>query len=154
IPAHIVMPSNSSKVKVNAVREYGGQIVFCDPTQTARELACAAVIEQTRAPMIHPFENEQGMAGQGTAVLELLEGISNLDLILCPVGGGGLLCGTAVAAKGIRSPIKVIATEPVNADDASQSFHAGQLVRLEKADTFADGLRTNIGAPNFSLIQR
>ena len=154
IPAHIVMPSNTLKVKIRAVEGYGGQIVFCEPTQEARETTCAQVIEETGATLIHPFENEQVMAGQGTAAVELLEEISDLSLLLCPVGGGGLLCGTAVAAKAMRPEIKVIATEPATADDAAQSFRAGRLMPLKKPDTIADGLRTNVGAPNFPLIQR
>jgi threonine dehydratase len=154
IPAHIVMPSNSSKMKVRAVEGYGGRIVFCEPTQVAREATCARVIDETGATLIHPFENEHVMAGQGTAAVELLEDVSDLDLLLCPVGGGGLLCGVAIAAKTIRPKIKVIATEPANADDAAQSFRAGRLMPREKTDTIADGLRTNIGAPNFALAQR
>ena len=152
IAAHIVMPSNTLKVKVRAVEEYGGQIVFCEPTQTAREETCARVIKETGATLIHPFENEQVMAGQGTAAVELLQDV-DVDLVLCPVGGGGLLCGTAVAAKSIRPKIKVVATEPAKADDAAQSFHAGHLMRVDKPNTIADGLRTNVGAPNFSLMQ-
>src|SRR6266566_3892547 len=128
IPAHIVMPSNSAKVKVRAVGSYGAQIVFCEPTQAAREAACAEVIAKTGAIMIHSFENEHVMAGQGTAAVEVLEDVSDLDVVICPVGGGGLLCGTAMAAKSIRPEIKVVAAEPVNADDAAQSFHAGRLI--------------------------
>jgi threonine dehydratase len=154
IPAYIVMPSNSSKVKLRAVEGYGGRIVFCEPTQAAREATCADVIKETGATLIHSFENEQVMAGQGTAALEFLEDVSDLDLLLCPVGGGGLLCGTAVAAKTMRRQINVIATEPANADDAAQSFRAGHLVSLKKTDTIADGLRTNIGASNFALVQQ
>jgi threonine dehydratase len=154
IPVHIVMPSNSAKVKVRAVESYGAHIVFCEPTQAAREAACADVIAKTGATLIHSFENEDVMAGQGTAAVELLEEVSDLDLVMCPVGGGGLLCGTAVAAKTMRPKIKVIAVEPANADDAAQSFRAGQLIRTEKKFTIADGLRTNVGAPNFPIIQR
>jgi threonine dehydratase len=154
IPAHIVMPSNSTKVKVRAVEGYGGRIVFCEPTQAAREATCARVIDETGATLIHSFENEYVMAGQGTVAVELLEDVSDLDLILCPVGGGGLLCGTAVAAKTVRPKIRVIAAEPANADDAAQSFRAGRLVRVDKPNTIADGLRTNLGAPNFAIIQR
>ena len=154
IPAHIVMPSNSAKVKVRAVESYGAQIVFCEPTQAAREAACAEVIAKTGAILIHSFENEHVMAGQGTAAVEVLEDVSDLDVVICPVGGGGLLCGTAVAAKSIRPEIKVVAAEPVNADDAAQSFHAGRLIRSKKKFTIADGLRTNVGAPNFAIIQR
>src|ERR1041385_3231796 len=88
ICAHIVMPSNSSKAKVDAVKEYGGRIIFCEPIQTARETTCNEVIKETGATLIHPFEDEQVMAGQGTAAVELLEDVPNLDLLLCPVGGG------------------------------------------------------------------
>jgi threonine dehydratase len=154
IPAHIVMPSNSTRVKVRAVESYDAQVVYCEPTEAARETACAEVIAKTGATLIHSFENEDVMAGQGTAAVELVEDVSALDLVLCPVGGGGLLCGTAVAAKSMRPEIKVMAAEPANADDAAQSFRAGRLIRTEKKFTIADGLRTNVGAPNFAIIQR
>jgi threonine dehydratase len=154
IPAHIIMPSNSAKVKVRAVESYGAQIVFCEPTEEAREAACADVIKKTGAMLIHSFENEDVMAGQGTAAVELLEDVPDLDLVMCPVGGGGLLSGTAIAAKSMQPKIKVIAAEPENVDDAAQSFRAGRLIQTEKKFTIADGLRTNVGAPNFALIQR
>jgi threonine dehydratase len=154
IPAHIVMPSNSAKVKVRAVESYGAHIVFCEPTEEAREVACADVIKKAGATLIHSFENEDVMAGQGTAAVELLEDVPDLDLVMCPVGGGGLLCGTAVAAKSMRPKIKVVAVEPENADDAAQSFCAGRRIVTEKKFTIADGLRTNVGAPNFPIIQR
>ena len=154
ILAHIVMPSNSARVKVRAVESYGAHIVFCEPTEAARESACEDVIAKTGATLIHSFENEDVIAGQGTAAVELLEGVSDLDLVMCPVGGGGLLCGTAVAAKSMRPKIQVIAVEPANADDAAQSFRAGRLIRTKKKFTIADGLRTNVGAPNFAIIQR
>jgi threonine dehydratase len=153
IPAHIVMPKNSTKVKVRAVESYGGHVVFCEPTQTAREAACADVIAKTGATLIHSFENEDVMAGQGTAAIELLEEV-DVDLVICPIGGGGLLCGTAVAAKSMRPTIKVIAAEPANADDAAQSFHAKKRIVTEKKFTIADGLRTNVGERNFPIIQR
>src|SRR5438132_13560747 len=154
IRAHIVMPSNSAKVKVRAVEGYGAQIVFCEPTEASRESACADVIAKTGATLIHSFENEDVIAGQGTAAVELLEDVPDVDLVICPVGGGGLLCGTAVAAKSMRPKIKVIAVEPANADDASQSFRAGRWLVTEKKFTIADGLRTNIGQPNFEIVQR
>jgi threonine dehydratase len=154
IAAHIVMPSNSPKVKVRAVEGYGGRIVFCEPNQRAREEACARVIAETGATLIHPFENEEVMAGQGTIAIEFLEEVPDLDLLLCPVGGGGVLCGTAVAAKSLRPEIRVIAVEPAGADDAAQSFRQHRLIYQEQKNTIADGLRTNLGAPNFELIQR
>ena len=153
IPAHIVMPSNSAKVKIRAVESYGAQVVFCEPTEESREIKCAEVINQTGATLIHSFENEHVVAGQGTAAIELLEDIADLDVIMCPVGGGGLLSGTAIAAKSMRPQVKVIAVEPENADDAAQSFRAGRRLVTEKKFTIADGLRTNIGEPNFAIVQ-
>jgi len=153
IPAHVVMPSNSAKVKIQAVQGYGAQVVLCEPTEAARDIKCAEVIKQTGATLIHSFENEQVIAGQGTAAMELLEDIPNLDVVMCPVGGGGLLSGTAIAAKSMRPQVKVIAAEPENADDATQSFRAGRRLVTEKKFTIADGLRTNIGEPNFAIVQ-
>ena len=154
IPAHIVMPSNSTKVKIRAVESYGAQVVFCEPTEQSREIKCTEVINKTGATLIHSFENEHVVAGQGTAAMELLEDVPDLDVIMCPVGGGGLLSGTAIAAKSMRPQINVIAVEPENADDAAQSFRAGRRLVTEKKFTIADGLRTNIGEPNFAIIQR
>ncbi len=153
IPAHIVMPSNSSKVKVRAVEGYGGKIVFCEPNERAREETCSRVIGETGATLIHPFENENVMAGQGTIMVELLEDVPDLDMVLCPVGGGGLLSGVAVAAKALRSSIKVIAAEPAGAADAAESFREKKLVRLDNKNTIADGLRTNLGVPNFAFVR-
>ena len=140
--------------KIRNVERYGGRITFCEPTNAAREAACARLVAGTGSVLIHPFNDYRVMAGQGTAALELLEDTPALDLLLCPVGGGGLLCGTAVAAKSLRPAIRVIATEPAGADDAARSFRAGRIVPAEKVDTIADGLRTTIGEKNFPLIQR
>jgi threonine dehydratase len=148
------MPSNSAKVKIRAVESYGARVVFCEPTEEAREATCADVIAKTGATLIHSFENPDVIAGQGTAAVELLEDVPYLDLIICPVGGGGLLAGTAVAAKSMRPNVKVIAAEPENADDAAQSFRAGRVIHTEKKFTIADGLRTNVGEPNFAIIRR
>src|SRR5215469_15929036 len=101
IPAHIVMPSNSAKVKIRSAKGYGAQVVFCEPTEKAREVTCAEVIKKTGASLIHSFENEHVIAGQGTAAVELLEDVPDLGVIICPVGGGGLLSGTAIAAKSM-----------------------------------------------------
>jgi threonine dehydratase len=147
------MPSNSAKVKVRAVESFGARVVFCEPTEAAREDTCADVIAKTGATLIHSFENEDVIAGQGTAAIELIEEV-DVDLIICPVGGGGLLCGTAVAAKSLRPNIRVIAAEPANADDAAQSFRAGKRIVTQKKFTIADGLRTNVGERNFPIIQR
>lgn len=154
IPAHIVMPSNSARTKVRLVESYGGRITFCEPTQAAREAACAEILERTHATMVHPYEDERVMAGQGTAALEFLEDVNDLDVMLCPVGGGGLLAGTAVAAKALRPSLRVIATEPAGADDAARSFRAGERFPVVAPKTIADGLRTSIGAPNFALARR
>lgn len=154
IAAHIVMPSNAPKTKIESVRRNGGRIIFCEPNVVAREAACAQVIAETGARLIHPYNDYAVMAGQGTATLELLEQAPELDLIIVPVGGGGLLCGTAVAAKGARPGIRVIAAEPAGADDAARSFAAGHIIPLEKASTVADGLRTSLGERNFPLIQQ
>jgi threonine dehydratase len=154
IPAHIVMPSNSAKVKIRAVEGYSAQVVLCEPTEESRESKCAEVINQTGATLIHSFENEHVIAGQGTAAMELLEDIPDVDVIMCPVGGGGLLSGTAIAAKSMRPQIKLIAVEPEKADDAAQSLRAGRRLVTEKKFTIADGLRTNIGEPNFTIIQQ
>jgi threonine dehydratase len=154
IPAYIVMPSNSAKVKVRAVEGYGGKIIFCEPTQAAREKTCADLVAKTGATLIHSFENPHVMAGQGTATVELLEDVPDLDVVMCPIGGGGLLSGTAVAAKTLSQNIRVVAAEPAQADDGAQSFRAGKLIQVTKPNTIADGLRTNVGAPNFAIIQR
>jgi threonine dehydratase len=153
IPAHIVMPTNSAKPKIRAVEAYGGKITFCEPTQAAREEACARILETTLATLVHPYEDERVMAGQGTAAIELMEDVADLDLVVCPVGGGGLLAGTAVAAKALRPSLQVIAAEPAGADDAARSFRAGERQPLGVVATLADGLRTNIGAPNFAIAR-
>jgi len=153
IPAFIVMPSNSSPSKIRNVEAFGGRITFCAPNQQAREAACALVIAETGAALIHPFTDDRVMAGQGTAALELLEDTPGLDLILCPVGGGGLLAGTAIAVRGTRAQVQVIAVEPAEAGDAARSFRAGHIVPLEREATIADGLRTTVGAPNFTVMQ-
>jgi threonine dehydratase len=154
VPAYIVMPSKSAKVKIRAVQSYDAQIVFCEPTEESREIKCAEVINKTGATLIHSFENEHVIAGQATAAVELLEDVPDLDVIMCPVGGGGLLSGTAMAAKSMRPQMQVIAVEPENADDAAQSFRAGRRLVTEKKFTIADGLRTNIGEPNFAIVQQ
>ncbi len=152
IPAHIVMPNNTAKPKQAAVLGYGGLITLCAPTLEARETTCARIMAETGAVLIHPYDNYMVMAGQGTAALELLEEIPDLDVILAAVSGGGLLAGTAVAAKSLKPGIRVIAVEPAQADDAAQSFRAGRIVHAP-VNTIADGLRSMLGSRNFPLIQ-
>ncbi len=154
IPAHIVMPTNVPKAKEASVRRYGGKVTFCEPTIQAREAATAHVIAETGAQLVHPYNDLRVMAGQGTAALELLESVPDLDLVLCPVGGGGLLSGTAVAAKGVKPGIRVIAVEPAGADDAYRSFKAGQLLPSVHPDTIADGLRGQLGDKTFPEIRQ
>ncbi len=154
IVARIVMPSNAPKVKIEAVKNYGGLITFCEPTLASRESTAAKIIEETGAMMIHPFNNYHIIAGQATAALELMEEIGDLDYILAPVGGGGLLSGTAIAAKSLNSKIKVIGCEPKNADDAFRSMKAGLIIPPEHPNTIADGLKTSLGDKTFPIIRK
>jgi threonine dehydratase len=154
IPAFIVMPDNSSKVKIDAVKEYGGIIRFCKPTLSAREETLKQVIMETGAVEIHPYDNLQIIAGQATAAAELIESTGSLDLIIAPVGGGGLLSGTALAAHYFSPGTKVIAAEPENANDAWLSFTRKSFVPSVNPDTIADGLRTSLGTYTFPIILR
>ena len=153
IAARIVMPSNAPRVKVEAVKGYGGVIAFCEPTLTSREETAARFVEETGATLVHPYNDYTIIAGQGTATLELLEAVNNLDFVLAPLGGGGLLSGTAVAAKGMKPGIRVIGCEPEKADDAYRSVRAGQIIPSDYPDTIADGLRTSLGDKTFSIIR-
>jgi len=154
IPAYIVMPSNAPDVKKAAVAGYGGQITFCEPTLEARESTLEKIRQATGAAVIHPYNNERVIAGQGTATLELLEDIPDLDVIIAPVGGGGLLSGTALAAKGLSPRIRVIAGEPEMADDAYRSIQAGEIIPSVNPKTIADGLLTSLGTLTFPIIQK
>ena len=147
------MPAGAPESKVRNVGSYGGWITFCEPNLAAREAACAQVAARTGATIVHPFDDLRVAAGQGTATVELLEDEPELDVILCPVGGGGLLCGTAVAAKALRPGVKVIGVEPALADDVAQSFRARRRISIATPATIADGLRTNCtGEKNFPII--
>jgi threonine dehydratase len=139
---------------VESVRRNGGEITFCEPTLAAREAAAARILAETGATLVHPYNDHAVIAGQGTAALELLEEIPDLDMILVPVGGGGLLSGTAIAAKGTRPSIRVIGAEPAEADDAFRSLQAGRLIPLDATTTIADGLRTSLGDKTFPILQR
>jgi threonine dehydratase len=153
IPAYIVMPENAPAVKRAAVAGYGGKITFCAPTQPAREAACAELVRSTGATLVHPYDDDAVIAGQGTAALELLEEVPDLDAILAPVGGGGLLSGTLIAAKGVRPDVRVIGCEPALADDAAASLREGRIVPARPPVTVADGLRTSLGEKTFPIIR-
>ena len=152
VPAYIVMPSNAPQPKKDAVAGYGAQITFCEPTLAARETTAAEILERTGASFIHPYDNDAIIAGQATAAVELIEDAPGLDVILCPVGGGGLMAGTALAAKGLNSGAQVIAAEPAGADDAWRSFTTGVLTPQTGPRTIADGLLTSLGERNFRIM--
>ncbi|NBX17494.1 MAG: pyridoxal-phosphate dependent enzyme [Proteobacteria bacterium] len=153
IPAYIVMPDNAPSVKKAAVADYGGIITFCEPTLVARETTQSEIVARTGAHIVHPYDDVRIIAGQSTAALELLEDYPELDLILAPVGGGGLLSGTALAAAYASKNAKVIGAEPCNADDAFRSFNAGFIIPSQSPQTIADGLLTSLGETNFPVIR-
>ncbi len=153
IEAHVVMPSNSSAPKMAAVRGYGAKIIECEPTLDSREETLDLVVERTGAIFVHPYDNYGIIAGQATAAMELLDQVSDLDAIITPVGGGGLLSGTALAVNHILPETRVIAGEPLGADDAYRSLREGRIVPSVDPQTIADGLLTSLGERNFSIIQ-
>ncbi len=153
IPAYIVMPDNAPQVKKNAVAGYGGRITFCEPTLEARESTMERIRLNTGATVVHPYDDERVIAGQGTAALELLEEIPDLDVVIAPVGGGGLLSGTSIAATETKKGIRVIAAEPEMADDAFRSLRDGRIIPSQNPKTMADGLLTSLGVLTFPIIQ-
>ncbi len=154
VRAFVVMPSNASEVKKAAVAHYGGEISFCEPTVEAREETVARVIEKTGAVLVHPYDDYRVMAGQGTAALELAEEVANLDVVIAPVGGGGLLSGTAIALSEFSPAVQVIGAEPKAADDAYRSLQEGRILPSVDPQTIADGLRTSLGELTFPVIRR
>ncbi len=152
IPAHIVMPRTAPEIKKKAVAGYGGIITWCEPTLEARESALADVVRETGAVVVHPYDSFHVIAGQGTAAREMIEDAGSFDVIMAPVGGGGLLSGTALSAKALSPGCRVIAAEPAGADDAFRSFHAGKIFPSLHPQTIADGLLTSLGERNFAII--
>jgi threonine dehydratase len=148
------MPDNTAQAKRAAVSRYGAQITWCAPTQAARDNTVRQVLAATGATLVHPYDDLRVMAGQATVALELLNAVPTLDVLLCPIGGGGLLSGCAVAAKTIKPDIRVIGVEPAGADDAARSLRAGHIVPIEHPNTIADGLRATIGERPFAEIRR
>ena len=153
VPAFIVMPKNAPSVKVRAIEAYGGKITFCEPKVSSRNEVCARVLAETGAALIHPFDNDQIIAGQATAAKELLEEIPDLDAVFAPVSGGGLLSGTCLGAKGLHPGVKVFGCEPERADDAYRSLTSGTLQSLESSDTIADGLRASLAPRTFAILR-
>lgn len=153
IPAWLIMPSNSSPVKKRAVEAYGGKITECEPTMASRESTAAEVMQRTGAHLIHPYNDVRVIAGQGTAALELLEQVPDLDVIITPVSGGGLLGGTAITAKSVRPTIRVIGGEPANADDTARSLTSGKIEPVSNAHTMADGLRAGLVPLTFGILR-
>ena len=154
IPAWVVVPTDASGFKRAAIARYGATVVDCAPGLANREAKLAEVVAQHGATLVHPYDDNAVIAGQGTAALEFLEQVGSLDMLLTPVGGGGLVSGCALAARAVCPGIRIVATEPAGADDCWQSMQSGRRVRLEDVHTLADGLRASIGARNWALISR
>ena len=154
VKAYIVMPKNAPLVKKNAVKTYNGIIIECDSNPVAREEMAVKVQKETGATFIHPSNNDNVIHGQGTAAIELLEDYPNLDYIISPVGGGGLIAGTALAAQHFSKHCVVIGGEPKNADDAFRSLKSGKIEYNQEVNTVADGLRTFLGDRNFPIIKK
>jgi threonine dehydratase len=153
VPAFIIMPRNAPAVKVRAIEAYGGKITFCEPKVSSRNEVCAKVQTETGAALIHPFDNDEIIAGQATAAKELLEEVPDLDAVFAPVSGGGLLSGTCLGAKGLNPGVRVFGCEPERADDAYRSLSTGTLQSLESSDTIADGLRASLAPRTFAILR-
>ncbi len=154
IPAYIVMPSNAPAVKKNAVADYGGQITECAPTLADREATAARIVAETGATFLHPYDDNDVILGQGTAALELLEDQPGIELLIAPVGGGGLISGTALAGHFFGKNCRTVGAEPFAVDDAYRSLQSGKIESNPSADTLADGLKTTLGEKTFPLIQQ
>ncbi len=153
VPGHIVIPTNAPRSKVESVRRQGGEIIFCEPNVAAREEACARVQAETGALLVHPYDDWRVIAGQGTAALELMEDAPDLDVVIAPVGGGGLMTGTTLAVKSVRPSARVFAAEPEQADDAARSLATGVRQPTPTGFTIADGVRTGLGEKAFSVLR-
>jgi len=152
--AYIVMPTSAPQIKKDAVTGYGAEIIFCEPTLEARETTLNKVVEKTGATFIHPYNNYTIIAGQATAAKELIEEVGEFDIVMAPVGGGGLLSGTALSTNYILPNAKVIAGEPKGADDAFRSLRDGKIYPSVNPRTIADGLLTSLGERTFGIIQK
>jgi threonine dehydratase len=153
VKAFIVMPENAPEVKKNAVRGYGAEITFCKPTLQAREETAQKIIDRTDATLVHSYDNFNVICGQGTASLELLNEMPDLEIVAAPIGGGGLMSGTSISIKSINDKIKVIGAEPLNASDARESFRTGRIIPSINPATIADGLLTSLSELTFTIIR-
>ena len=153
IPAHIVVPEGAVAAKLANIERAGGILHRCAPTIAAREETCAEVQRETGATLVHPYADARVIAGQGTIILELLQQAPDLDAVITPVGGGGLISGCAIALRALAPGIELMGAEPAGADDAFQSLQRGERVTDVVPDTICDGLRATIGAPNFALLR-
>ena len=154
IPAWIVMPKNAPEVKRHAVESYGGKITYCEPTVSSRAETATRLQTETGAVMVHPYDDDRIIAGQATTAKELLEEVPDLDAILTPVSGGGLLSGTCLGAQGMRAGVRVFGCEPERADDAYRSLQTGALQKMESSDTIADGLRASLAPRTFAILRK
>jgi threonine dehydratase len=154
IAAHVVMPESTPQAKRAAVARYGAQITMCAPTLEARERTARALLETSGATLIHPYDDYAVMAGQGTCALEFLQQVAQLEVILCPVGGGGLISGTACAARALNEKVRILGVEPQGADDAARSLRGGQLMPSLAPSTIADGLRGALSERTFAEVRR
>ena len=153
IPAYIVMPNNSPDVKLNAVKGYGANITLCEPTLEARRTTLDGIAKKTGAAVIHPFNNPNVIAGQGTAALELIEEIGELDAVIAPIGGGGLMSGTCITTRSLLPKAKVFGAEPKGADDAYRSLKEGRMLPQENPNTICDGLLTSMGENTWKILK-
>ena len=151
---HVAMPRDAAAVKQAAVAGYGATIHLCEPTLDAREATLDAIVAETGATVVHPYDDRRVIAGQGTAAQELIEQAPPLDVVLTPIGGGGLTAGAALVVAALAPKARMVAVEPAGADDACRSFHAGQRLPSTAPRTIADGLLTSVGVRNFALMQR
>jgi threonine dehydratase len=154
VPAWIVMPKNAPAVKTKAIESYGGKVIFCEPSVTARKATCDRIQLETGAHLVHPYDDDRIITGQATAAKELLEEVGDLDAVFAPVSGGGLLSGTCLGAKGIRANVRVFGCEPERADDAYRSLVTGTLQSQDSSDTIADGLRASLSPRTFAILRR
>jgi threonine dehydratase len=154
VAAHVVVPRNAPAIKLAQIREAGAHVILCEPSMAARDGECARVLAETGGTLVHPFDDARVIAGQGTATLELLEDVPDLDTVIAPVSGGGLLSGTTLAARGVSASITVLGGEPAQASDAFESLRQGRRITDMTPDTICDGLRAHLGERAFAILSR